>query len=361
MCIYSNLLFCFRNSFLLALIQNTLAEEIYCNDPNAPPTECTQQINDNRSSNLFVIGYNSTKPLKNIEYWNRTECSGAFSCYNANWIHSDTLHCSGAASCLHSPAGDRHANIIVSGTKAFSSPDAISSSIYCNADQSCANSSIKFESVIVANGAYSLLYSNVWSVADTHAIFHIRGYYAAYGAKLRCATVQCDLYCYGKTACLMTYIYGGTWRLHTDSEDAASPITNISEFHPNSDVLLYDSASNTMDNNALCSLQKQTNDTGIFDNYEELKQPILWEESRGPICCRAVGSCKFDRRLDNPLTQNDPIICSGALACRYTSLQAIGDIFCSGLIFMHCVNVYLECESPKTKRAKRNICFASAS
>ena len=170
-------------------------------------------------------------------------------------------------------------------------------------------------------GAYSLFESRIESTQTTN--INLYGAYSAYGASLHCQQGHvCIIWCYSRTACSMFYIQcDGMCQILTSSwPKTIYPIENILEFIPNPNILLYDSATITMENDIECSNQS---DESLFDDYQQGNYLNITSK-HSSICCRGTETCVNTEIV----AFEHNIICGGSKSCKNSLLFTSGSIHC---------------------------------
>eukprot|EP01083_Nonionella_stella_P055028 145244_1 len=290
----------------------------------------------NHSSSVDKIYGRGYKSIYNssITTTNKLFCYGAFACAEAKYIEASGTDCYGSNSCAKaldvkekSATKDiPHIRAYGASALSYSYISGLFSEIQCYGEQSCAYSTINTHNrisdiAIDAYGAYSLLYTNIDTVNITGTLeIRLFGHYSGFGANITCRPgTNCTIHCTA-TGCI---------NLHLICDENC--VLNIdiasNDNYDIGDILEYNISSLTATNEAACLSQS---DGMTFDNKDEsYQQDIIINGPSGPICCRALNSCR--KTSINYRDTAESVICSGFLACSETNITSNGAVHCTGM------------------------------
>eukprot|EP01084_Bolivina_argentea_P184181 317706_1 len=309
---------------IILVLLHDAAAIIYCNYPKA-----CEDLTYTGSDTVYSTGYRGVYGTSSSITSSSTspQARSAFGFYDISTIiTSNNIDCRGDHGCAKVGELSAGSSINAQGALAIAYSNITKANkIYSDGDQACAYSHIESTNVIHGRAAYSLLNARITTTKDIN--IYLRGHYAAYGATLHCNVGhECNIYCDGRTSCSMFYIIcSGTCNVIKNSIDTIPPITNISQFNPSQDVLLYDSLSVTANKDAACS--NQTNEW-TFDIFQELKANITVSTSVGVMCCRSHGACS-GTNITYLSPNKDALVCSGWYCCSGEK-RINGDVLCTG-------------------------------
>eukprot|EP01083_Nonionella_stella_P304629 1059493_1 len=279
------------------------------------------------SADLDASGYQSASgPNTTIRCSNNNcDCHGAFSCYNTQSIvFASELKCYGIHSCSnHHPQKGYITNDQTAGRMWCGGANSCSSTVIqqttgtftllCTAFLSCTNSYFSGIFEINARGAYSL-YNSVIDSNGSNTNITLGGYNAGFHSQILCqSTDVCHIHC-PQSGCTALHI-NCTGHCVFISEN---PYNITHDIDPLFDYL----ESITAQNNDQCNNQSVsiTHDNAPFTNEKD--------NGSHRICCRGELSCAAE--YVEHTSERQQLIVSAKESFESSSLNVIGDLFCSG-------------------------------
>eukprot|EP01083_Nonionella_stella_P078271 214095_1 len=282
-----------------------------------------------RNTSIIIAGY----------AW----CDGALSCsavrlFDSKGTVTNSWHyCRGSGSCSNISRMVYSQSASLRGSNAGTHSNHIcdvslsSCRVSCEGDQSCSYSNVTlYNGYISAEAAYSLYNTVIVSsgTASNRYNLDVYGYLAGYGATFICnANHSCGISCHGY-GCYGLYIKClGTCNILPESSDTVYPMTDARTTTPDEHIL-YDSSIITSRNDMHCSAQMTSMKFDSYIGAVNFNTEIV-ATGDGPLCCRGEASCER-RLIQHNQFGNASVVCSGFVACVYSTINTNGPIFCEG-------------------------------
>eukprot|EP01083_Nonionella_stella_P271221 918994_1 len=183
--------------------------------------------------------------------------------------------------------------------------------LWCNGEQSCAETTIRGINQLHASGTYALyfadIYSHVQNPNETWTlILKLTGKLAGYGANFTClAGHKCKIFCEGHDSCHMFHIdCPGDCTVSLATAETIPPLTTHNITIP--------LAIAPIDTENVC-----THAQALLSDGKNDYKSIEIVHGDGPVCCRGLGSCSY---TNITITTSQSLVCSAGFSCRYSNI-----------------------------------------
>eukprot|EP01083_Nonionella_stella_P271223 919000_1 len=226
------------------------------------------------------------------------------------------VNCKGTSSCantvIQTDTGDSFCYALNScrGSDITMSPNMVGN-LWCNGEQSCAETTIRGINQLHASGTYALyfadIYSHVQNPNETWTlILKLTGKLAGYGANFTClAGHKCKIFCEGHDSCHMFHIdCPGDCTVSLATAETIPPLTTHNITIP--------LAIAPIDTENVC-----THAQALLSDGKNDYKSIEIVHGDGPVCCRGLGSCSY---TNITITTSQSLVCSAGFSCRYSNI-----------------------------------------